>query len=526
MSLAKLRGAAAPQAPSDRGASAAEYAGLLVLAALVFAALFILIGPRVSDDVRTALCTILRIEPCQGASGPSQAQPPWQPKPDNSQARCVTDQRLSYAEVTGYVQPRIVGGRGNLRWTTYIRTLSNGPGKPPTYEVTLQDWKEASVQAGVEKEGTVPFDALAYLGLNSTEGKVFTFNSKADADAFEKQIPRYFIGGTAYDAVQDATGPVGWVLGAVNHLTGNRIKNWAQGDPPKPQQEYHEAGPTAGVELGADLPLGGGNKVSLSARGRFYRLYGINTNNATGAKTYYLRDNNRIQPSAAISLPSLSSALSGLGAKVAGKDVQSAIAKSVLAKTGASVGVPEKIAQYVIKNGSAGLSLKWRYNTQYQVKVDKNGKMTGVSKVTDTIATWYVQGNLKGPTRGARDDKAQGLVSISSSRTTETDTFNIKTPQDRETAVNGIRDVLAQNIVNPITPPKDDGLEQAFSNRGIKTRLNFDNSVRNGKLTGRNYGAKGLIGVELHDEHEQGHLANAEYWDPSSASWKDWTNCR
>lgn len=501
-----------------------------MLSSLILGALVLiigpLIGPRIEGDVEHALCTILRIEPCPAAV-PPQAQAPPQPTPDTVESRCVTNQDLSYYEVTGYVRPRIVGGRGNLRWTTYIRTLAHGPGRPDTYEVTLQDWKEGSVEAGLEKGegGKLPTDVMGYLGLNATEGKVFTFNSKADAEAFQKQIPRYFIGGTAYDATTQASGPVGTALGAIDNLTGGHIRKWAQGDPPKPWQEYHEAGPTAGVELGVDIPLGGGgNKISLSGRGRFYRLYGENTNNSTGGKSYYLRQNNRLQPSVTISLAGLSGMTTADGA-------ESAIQKAVLARTGQSVGVPADIVQYVIKYGSAGLSLKWRYNTQYQVTTDKNNNMTRVTKVTDTNLTWYAQGNIKGPSIGADDPGAQGMVSLAATRDTETDAFDLKTPEDKKTALDGMKDILLQNYFNPITPPKDNGLERAFDDRGVKTRLHFDNNVKNGKLLGRNYtdrdyGVKGVVGVELNGEDEQGHLAGAQYWDPSTASWKDWTKCR
>lgn len=530
-----------PRPPADRGATAAEYAGLIVLAALVFAALAILTGPRIGNEVRQALCTILHIEPCQGTGKPPQAQEP--PQPTAEQARCVRDQRISYVEATGYVRPRIFGARGSMRWTTTTRVIDHGPGEPDTYEVTLQSWKEGAVEAGVKGGDRMPANAMAYLGLNATEGKTFTFGSKQEADDFQKKIPRYFIGGTAYDTTKAATGPVGAVLGFLDNATGGHVKKWAQGNPPEPQQEYHEMGPTAGVDLRADIPLGGGNQVSAGAKGRFWRLYGMNKNNETGDKTYYLRQNNELQPNVAINLGGYAAAWKGL----TGQDLQAAIDKAVVAKTGRSIGVPPKVAQWVMRNGAVGLSLKWKPRTQYQVTYDKDGKLSRVTKVDDSILTWYVQGSAKGNSLGGddgspnkdgtgrhrrprnpkvADPRVQGLVSIASSRTTETDTLDVKTPEDRETAIRGIANVVRDNYFNPITPPSDDALERAFRDRGTKTRLHFENDVDTGKAEGRAYGVKGVAGLELGGEDERDHLAGAEYWDPSTASWKNWTNCR
>lgn len=526
---------------TDRGASIVEYAALIVLAALILAALTAAVSTTtITDNVRQALCTILRIENCP-ALKPPRAQAP--PEPTTEQARCVRDQRISYVEAQGYARPRIVGVRGGMRWTTTTRVISHGPGTPDTYEVTLQSWKEGAVEAGIKGGGKLPADAMAYLGLNATEGKTWTFGSKQQADDFQKEIPRYFIGGTAYDAAKTATGPVGTVLGWLDSATGGHVKKWAQGDPPKPQQEYDELGPTAGVDLRADIPLGGDNQVSLGAKGRFWRLYGRSKNNETGESTYYLRQNNEIQPTVSINLSGYASTFKGL----TGKDLEAAVSKAVFQQTGRAVGVPASVLRTITKYGAVGLSLKWKPNTQYQVTTDKDGNLTRVTKVDDTILTWYAQGSSKGTTIGGDDGspdkngrgrhrkptdpkiknpRVQGLNSIASSRTTETDTLDLNTPEERDDAAKAMSRILLGNYVNPVTPPSDDALEQAFRDRGTKTRLTYDNDVKGGKAEGQSYGAKGLLGLEISGEDEQDHLSGAEYWDPTSASWKTWANCR
>jgi len=524
---------------ADRGAGLAEYAALIVLAGLILGALAVLVVPHLEAGMRQTLCSIFHVEHCPGpARPPRRAEPP---QPTTGQARCVRDQHISYVEAQGDVRPRIVGVRGGMRWTTTTRTISHGPGKPATYEVTLQSWKEAAVEAGL-KGDKLPVDAMAYAGLNATEGKTWTFDSKQAADDFQKKVPRYFIGGTAYDAGKAATGPVGTLLGGLDSLTGGHVKKWAQGDPPDPQQEYHELGPTAGAEIKADIPLGGGNQASVSGKGRFWRLYGMNTNNQTGDKTYYLRQNNELQPAVSLNLGGYAAAWKGL----TGKDLQAAIAKAVLDKTGRAVGVPASVAQWVLRNGSAGVTLKWKPNTQYQVTYGKDGKLKQVTKVDDTILTWYGQGGAKGKGLGGDDGSPDGngrgrhrkptppkigdpgvqaLTSIASSRTTETSTFDVKTPEDRATAERGIRTIVAANYVNPVTPPSDDGLEQAFRDRGTRTRLHYDNDVNGGKANGK-FGVDGVASLDISGEDEQDHLSGAEYWDPSTATWKNWTNCR
>jgi hypothetical protein len=499
--------------------------GLGVLAALIVGALAALVGPQIERGAERVVCEIVHIG-LDGKAGscPAEKPPPvaGPQQPTTSQARCVRDQGISYVEALGYVRPRIVGGRGDMRWTTTTRTISHGPGKPDTYEVTLQTWKEGAVEAGIEGGDNLPIDALAYIGLNATEGKTFAFNTKQEADDFQKQVPHYFIGGTAYDATKTLAGPVGTVLGVVDSLTGGHVKNWAEGSPPKPQQEYHEVGPTAGAELGADIPLGGGNKIAVGGKGRFWRLYGRSEDHSTGDTTYYLRQNNQLVPSVTINLAGFASAWKGL----TGKDLQAAISKVVLAQTGRSIGIPANVAEWVLKNGNAGLSLKWKPNTQYLVTYDKDGNLTRVDKVDDSILTWYAQASIKGPSIGADDPGAEGLISIASSRTTETDTLNVKTPEDRSIAENALANIAVQSVTNAVTPPSDANLDNAINDHGTKTRLHYDNDVKTGKIAGRSYGVKGLIGLELSGEDEQDHLAGAQYWDPSTASWKTWTNCR
>jgi hypothetical protein len=152
--------------------------------------------------------------------------------------------------------------------------------------------------------------------------------------------------------------------------------------------------------------------------------------------------------------------------------------------------------------------------------------MTRVDKVDDSILTWYAQASLKGPSVGADDPRAEAQLGVASSRTTETDTLNVRTPEDRATADQAIANILIQSSNNPITPPSDDDLDRAFSDHGTKTRLHYENDVKTGKVAGRSYGVKGLVGLELSGEDEQDELSGAEYWDPSTASWKTWANCR
>lgn len=541
----RRRGARTSPARADRGASYPEYIGLGVLAALIVAALVTLVGPQVAAGVQHVICEIVHVGQDGTATCPAGGKPPVAQShvPTVGEARCVSSQRISYAEAQGYVRPRILGARGGMRWTTTTRVISHGPGEPPTYEVTVQSWKEGAVEAGIKGGDKLPVDAMAYLGLNATEGHTYAFDTKEEADAFKEKVPRYFIGGTAYDVTRTLTGPVGFGLGLLDKVTGGHVKKWAQGNPPQARQDYEEVGPTGGVDLRADIPLGADGQLSLGGKGRFWRLYGTSHDNRTGEKTYYIRQNNEIQPTVSLNLGGYASVLKGL----TGKDLQAAIAKVVLDETGRAVGVPPKIAQWVVRHGAAGLTMKWKPNTQYQVTYDKDGHMSKITKVDDTIMTWYAMGSLKGGSLGGddgspdrngrgrhrkptnpkvRDPRVQGQFSIASSRTTTTSTLDTTSPGDYRTARAAMGDILLQNAINPVTPPTDDDLEQAFRDHGTMTRLQYDNDVNGGKAEGRNYGAKGLIGLEISGEDEQDHLSDAQYWDRSTASWKPWTDCR
>lgn len=125
----------------DRGASALEYAGLIVLAAVILGGLYAIgIPEKVSSGVGTALCRILNEDNCGGrqpsangspTSGPGQSSgPAAAPRP--------TDPLQVRAEAAGYPQPNPQAqqpppqpGQANaVTNTPWGKSYGHGPGNP------------------------------------------------------------------------------------------------------------------------------------------------------------------------------------------------------------------------------------------------------------------------------------------------------------------------------------------------------------------------------------------------------------
>lgn len=186
----------------ERGASSAEYAGLIVLAALILGVLYPLLPAAVEDGVSTALCKIFNIGHSQNCGKQSKsADERYKPK------ACTT--QLSYNQYGVDLDVSLVRVGENL---TFIKTKTSD-GK---VTLTAIEGGKAGVQAAasaglhfgkvINVGGGVSADATLNIGV----GDGWTFDSDKKADQFIGDIKKR----KTIDSVEDS-GVVGWVGGHV-----------------------------------------------------------------------------------------------------------------------------------------------------------------------------------------------------------------------------------------------------------------------------------------------------------------------
>lgn len=187
---------------SERGASSAEYAGLIVLAALIAAVLFTVIPTPVEDGVRDALCKIFHPgETAQCDKKPKAADEKYKPK------TCTT--KLAYNQYGVDLDVSFVRVGGNL---TFIKTTTSDGKVTLTAVEGGKVGATASATAGIHlgKKLNIGGGASADASLNIGVGDGWTFNSDAEANKFIGDIKEH----KTIDSVEK-TGPLGWLGGHI-----------------------------------------------------------------------------------------------------------------------------------------------------------------------------------------------------------------------------------------------------------------------------------------------------------------------
>src|SRR5918998_445494 len=213
---------------SERGMSSTEYAGILAIVATIFVVMFALdLDSKVGTTVRTALCTILG-----GQCGDLQAADPQ---------KCLTGKTTTSANANVFVAFVQVDKDSILIREDY----SDGSSK-----FTIVDNTEAAGElfAGARaKAGKYGFNASAeaLAGVGLAGGRVFEFDNREDADAFQEAVQA--AGGfdgilrdlASYD---DEIPLVGWdnPLGGINDGVLDLIGVDDDGDLPEPTETYIE----------------------------------------------------------------------------------------------------------------------------------------------------------------------------------------------------------------------------------------------------------------------------------------------
>ncbi len=156
---------------SERGLATSEYAGILAIVAAIFVGFFALgLDGKIGSTVETALCRILG-----GDCGTTTAQTP---------ERCLTGQTTTSANANVFVAFVQIDKDSILIREDY----SDGSSK-----FTIVDNTEAAGElfAGAKaKAGKYGFNASAeaLAGVGLAGGKVFEFDNREDADAFQENV--------------------------------------------------------------------------------------------------------------------------------------------------------------------------------------------------------------------------------------------------------------------------------------------------------------------------------------------------
>lgn len=235
----------------DRGAGLAEYAGLIVLAALILGVMVPVIAPPIKDNVEYALCKIF-------AGG------------DASKCESPQDKKYKPANCTTGISTNTYGGSVDIaiftigKDLTFMRTTTVDNNGNKTVTLTAVDNTKLGVGTGagvgVNAGGlNIGADAEVNANLKVGIGDSWQFTGKdADKDADN------FIGDMREQATIDAvkhSGPLGWVGGEIyDHVAGPDIR-----DPDLTRTEFSLNG-TGSVSAG--LSVGPGKPKGKHAKGR------------------------------------------------------------------------------------------------------------------------------------------------------------------------------------------------------------------------------------------------------------------
>lgn len=229
----------------DRGAGAAEYAGLIVLAALILGVMVPAFTPSIKDNVEYQLCKIF-------AGG------------DASKCESPQDKTYKPSSCTTGISTNTYGGSVDIaiftigKDLTFMRTTTVDNNGNKTVTLTAVNNESLGVGTGVGvgvNAGGLNLGADASVGANLKVGigDSWQFTGKdAESDADN------FVGDMREQATIDSvksTGPLGWVAGEVyDHTAGPDIR-----DPDLTRTEFSlngDASVSAGLGVGPGKPKG------------------------------------------------------------------------------------------------------------------------------------------------------------------------------------------------------------------------------------------------------------------------------
>ncbi|HWC22374.1 MAG TPA: hypothetical protein VG502_08765 [Flexivirga sp.] len=235
---------------ADRGQATLETTGMLALAALLVLALVASMttgAPALASQARAAICKVVTLGQgsCEASSPQAISHQPKDPCVLNSQS---ADAKVSVSFV-------VTGSEGQK---LKVDRMSDG-----TYRITNATSSGASVGVGVGFDVTGTWDndkygasakANAHVGLEFTEGKVYTARSREELESVMK--------GLMQSNVEDhliGHGPVRWLSDKAMDLTGLGYKV------PPPTSEFVEGGIEGGA--GANVTAvadGAAAKISVA----------------------------------------------------------------------------------------------------------------------------------------------------------------------------------------------------------------------------------------------------------------------
>lgn len=273
----------------EAGASTAEYAGLIVLAALIAAALFTVIPTPIGNGVSNALCKIFNLaNPGKCRQQQTSAENKYKPKTCTTQ---TSSNQIGIDEDVSYVR---VGG--NL---TFLKTKSSDGTVTLTAVQGVKAGAQDSVGFGVH--GGKAFNFGGDLGgdatLNFGAGDGWTFKNEADAKKFTDEIERR----EASDAI-GKTGAAGWGL--------NKLYKTVAGPPdyPPPNIKRYEGSVdingngSLGVTVGPKPKKEETTKWDRRGRNNFSPNADVYAGVNGNAKAIYEKDSKTKQTSATVQL--------------------------------------------------------------------------------------------------------------------------------------------------------------------------------------------------------------------------------
>ncbi|MFC6708026.1 hypothetical protein [Flexivirga alba] len=251
----------------ERGQATLETTGMLALAALLVLALVASLttgAPALASQARAAICKVVTLGQgsCQ-ASSPAAIS--HQPKD-----ACVVSSQAADAKVS--VSFVVTGSEGQKY---QVERMSDG-----TYRITNATSGGASIGVGVGFDVTGTWDgnkygasasANAHVGLEFTQGKVYTAHSRAELEKIMK--------GVLQSSVEDhmvGRGPIRWLTDKALDLTG--LKN----DLPPSSSEFIEGGIEGGAAANVTAVADGAAAKISVAEGLGYQK-----NNDGSTVAYY-----------------------------------------------------------------------------------------------------------------------------------------------------------------------------------------------------------------------------------------------
>lgn len=247
----------------DRGAGLAEYAGLIVLAALILGVLVPVIAPQVKDNVEYALCKIFNPGHPENCTSPDDKK--YKP------TSCTLNVSTNNYDATLDVEFIRVG-----KGLSFLRTTTVDNNGKKTVTLTAVDNTKLGVQAGIgvggskggiQAGGNASVSADVKVGI----GDSWTFTDKK-GDSAESQAD-HFTNGIREEAViksAEHTGPLGW-------LGGHAFDAVAGPDIPDPDVSRYEVSLNGNGTASLGLGLGGkkqpSSKPPTTRRGKFNEKY-------------------------------------------------------------------------------------------------------------------------------------------------------------------------------------------------------------------------------------------------------------